>query len=176
MKSRASVVLAAALVLLPALAAAQDQLPSYATARETIEGAIASFDGKYALTLDDVRGFTDSVTLHPGTTVEPDGVSLMAGEFVRITGQADGKTFAADDVDADVSDPDAAVYAYATPFYPAFVYVQPYGVSAGYPRFPGPAWLPPAPRTGAPPPAPHPPAPRPPAPRPPHLPVSPPRR
>jgi hypothetical protein len=180
MGSRASVVLLATLLARPAWAAAQQPLPSYATARETIEGTIASLDGKYTLTLDDVRGFTDSVTLHPGTTVDPEGVSLSVGEFVLITGHADGKTFAADDVDTDVPDPDASAYAYATDageaagaplpaFFPAFAYAPP----PFYGRFPGPSWLPPVSRTGSPPP--HPPVALPHRPVSPTRPVAPPR-
>jgi hypothetical protein len=190
MQSRATLGLLAALILPPALAAADETLPSYATARETIEGTIVSNDSKYALTLADVRGFADSVTLRPGTLLEPDGVVLTPGRLVRIIGRADGKTFDADEIDADVSDPDAYDYATgdaddaagAPAYVPGFAYAPSYGIWTGvwygarYRQPPVPAW--PAPPRGRPPaPRPHPPGP--PAPRPVipvHTPADPPRR
>jgi len=191
MQSRATAGLLAVLILSPTLAAADEPLPSYATARETIEGTIVSNDGKYALTLADVRGFMDSVTLRAGTLIEPDGVVLTPGRLVRIIGRADGKTFDADEIDTDVTDPDS--YAYATDDaddaavapasaeLPGFAYAPPYGVwyGAGYGRPSYPAW--PAPPRGRPtvplPRPPVPPAPRPPRPvLPVHAPADPPRR
>ena len=81
---------------------AQDSAPSYAMAApETIHGTIAAIAGKYALTLNDERGFQDSVTLHEGTVIDPAGVSLSVGQEVTITGKTDGPTFDANEVDTD---------------------------------------------------------------------------
>jgi hypothetical protein len=81
---------------------AQDRVPSYATAPpETIHGTIAAITGKFTLTLNDERGFQDSVTLHDGTVIEPAGVSLAVGQEVTITGKTDGPTFDASEVDTD---------------------------------------------------------------------------
>lgn len=183
MQSRATAGLLAVLILSPTLAAADEPLPSYATARETIEGTIVSNDGKYALTLADVRGFMDSVTLRAGTLIEPDGVVLTPGRLVRIIGRADGKTFDADEIDTDVTDPDSYTYdpgdaavAPAPAYVPGFAYPPAFGVwyGVGYGRSSVPAW--PAPPRGRPP-APRPPAPRPPRPVVPvHAPADPPRR
>jgi hypothetical protein len=96
--------LCSAALLAVALAPAAAQTPSYATNEETIRGTISALDGKYALTLADERGFSDSVTLHDGTLISPAGASLVPGALVVITGHADGSTFDADAVDTDPTD------------------------------------------------------------------------
>jgi hypothetical protein len=85
----------------PAVAQAPAALPSYAVTEEAIEGSILGLSGRYGLTLADVRGFSDSVTMHAGTIINPDGISLAIGQKVRILGHADGKTFDANEVDTD---------------------------------------------------------------------------
>jgi len=137
-----------AALLAVALAPAAAQTPSYATNEETIRGTISALDGKYALTLADERGFSDSVTLHDGTLISPAGASLVPGALVVITGHADGSTFDADAVDTDPADayetnptPDsygpsggAAYPALLAPFAYGFGFGY-YGF--GYPNYPG---------------------------------------
>ncbi len=99
----------AMLAALPVVARADDPPayasgpPSYATGgqTETIKGTIYSMSGRYAVVLEDERGFEDSITLHDGTVITPVGLSLGAGQVATITGHTDGKTFAADEVDVD---------------------------------------------------------------------------
>jgi hypothetical protein len=92
-----------ALVVAWPVAVRSDDLPSYASGPppEAITGTIYAINGRYSLTLEDVRGFEDSVTLHDGTILTPTGVTLGSGQGVTITGHTDGKTFDADEVDVD---------------------------------------------------------------------------
>ncbi len=92
-------------VVLPSVATAQaasGALPTYARpapVHETITGSIASFDGKYALALNDDRGFVDSVQLRDGTIINPTGLRLIEGMRVTITGYTAGKIFVALQID-----------------------------------------------------------------------------
>ncbi len=102
-----SVTRAAALGGLALLAAwplaARSDVPSYASGPppETITGTIYSITSRYTLTLEDERGFEDSVTLHDGTVITPTGLSLGSGQGATIIGHTDGKTFDADEIDVD---------------------------------------------------------------------------
>jgi len=73
--------------------------PSYATSEENIHGRIASFDGAYALQVRDERGFMDSVRMHPGTIINPIGLTLAPGMVVSILGYNAGNHFAANEID-----------------------------------------------------------------------------
>ncbi len=86
----------------PAAPAAPVAPPSYATpvAGETISGHITAVTGKYTLELRDTRGFVDNVTLHPGTIINPRGLTLAAGMQVTINGANAGTTFTANQIDA----------------------------------------------------------------------------
>ena len=86
------------IVLFPMVAYAQT--PSYAKAsnEETIHGRIASVSRKFALTVRDDRGFIDNVRLHPGTIINPIGLSLAPGMTVTILGNNRGKIFAANEI------------------------------------------------------------------------------
>jgi hypothetical protein len=108
-------------------------LPSYATApvgEETIHGRVASVVDKYKLTVDDERGFVDDVTLHDGTVINPTGVTLEPGQPVTIVGHADGRTFAANEI--DVPPGDTADYGYDDG------YAAPYPYPPAYPYWYGP--------------------------------------
>jgi hypothetical protein len=87
------------------IAVAADQPPSYAigpdASAQTIKGTIFAITGKYTLTLQDERGFEDSVTLHNGTLITPTGLQLGSGQVAQIIGHPDGKTFDADEIDVD---------------------------------------------------------------------------
>ncbi|MBD5654136.1 MAG: hypothetical protein IAI50_03015 [Candidatus Eremiobacteraeota bacterium] len=85
----------------PLAAAAQPAPPSYAQASgdQQIRGRIASFDGAYAVTVHDERGFLDNVALHPGTVINPTGLTLAPGMVVSILGYPRGGTFSANEID-----------------------------------------------------------------------------
>ena len=95
----------AALVIATPLAAASQELPSYAAPAhavpedQQIRGRIASFDGGYNLTVRDERGFVDNVALHPGTIINPTGLTLAPGMTVSILGYNAGGAFAANEID-----------------------------------------------------------------------------
>jgi hypothetical protein len=91
-------------LLLPIGAAAQD-LPSYARppgtigTDETIHGRIRSVDGAFRISVEDDRGFVDTVGLHPGTIINPTGLTLSAGMSVTILGVNAGSAFDANEID-----------------------------------------------------------------------------
>jgi hypothetical protein len=118
-----SAVLLAAL-LEPGLASAQ--IPSYAQpgGEESIHGRILSCDGQFDLTVRDGRGFVDRVRLHPGTIINPTGLTLAPGMAVTIVGYASGGYLAANEIDT----PYASGYAYNPAYYvpPVPVYANPY--------------------------------------------------
>jgi hypothetical protein len=91
-------------LLLPLEAVAQN-VPSYATqqqaypADENIHGRIASFDGGYDLRVRDERGYLDTVRLHPGTIINPTGLTLAPGMVVSVLGYNAGSYFSANQID-----------------------------------------------------------------------------
>jgi hypothetical protein len=94
---------ALALTFVPLAALAQD-VPSYArpavsNADETIHGRIRSVDGAFNISVDDDRGFIDSVQLHEGTIINPTGLTLSEGMSVTILGVNAGDTFDANEID-----------------------------------------------------------------------------
>jgi hypothetical protein len=99
-----------ALTLLAPIAAAAQDMPSYAQPAapavaqdEQIQGRIISFDGAYSLTVQDDRGFVDNVQLHDGTIINPTGLTLQPGMVVSILGYNAGNFFAANEVDTPYS-------------------------------------------------------------------------
>ncbi len=116
---------ALATLTLPASAQTQQAPPSYAVhGDESIRGTIASFDGKYGVTVRDERGFIDNVRLHDGTIINPRGLRLASGEQVTVYGHADGPAFTANEID--------------TPYRTVLVTGYPYGF--GYPYGYGPGY------------------------------------
>jgi opacity protein-like surface antigen len=105
----------AALTFLAPIAASAQAAPSYAqpaaAPEEQIRGRIASFDGGYSLTVNDDRGFVDTVQLHDGTIILPTGLTLAPGMVVSILGYNAGNFFAANEVDTPYT------LAYGTPYY-----------------------------------------------------------
>jgi hypothetical protein len=95
----------AALILAMPIAAFSQDLPSYAQSAqeapgdEQIRGRITNFDGGYNLTVRDERGFIDNVSLHPGTIINPTGLTLAPGMIVSILGYNAGGNFAANEID-----------------------------------------------------------------------------
>ena len=103
---RAAALGAVALLGASPLTAGADPQPSYSTGGaqpEAIQGTIYQITSRYTLTLQDDRGFIDSVTIRNGTIITPTGLSLGSGQVATILGHTDGKTFDADEVDVDPS-------------------------------------------------------------------------
>jgi len=128
---------AAAVLLAVSIApgAARADVPSYATGQESISGSIAALPARYALTLTDDRGFSDSVTLRDGTVIVPTGITLAVGQAVTIYGHTDGTTFDADEIDVGPVSSDIPGDA---PNTAGGYYFGPYGGNA-YPQYFGPS-------------------------------------
>jgi hypothetical protein len=91
------------LCLMLPLAAQAQGTPSYAaqpnSADQNIHGRIASFDGGYNLGVRDERGYVDTVRLHPGTIINPTGLTLASGMVVSVMGYNAGSYFSANQID-----------------------------------------------------------------------------
>jgi hypothetical protein len=101
MRSILPAAVAAAALIAPIAASAQTD-PSYAQAAvqdEQVRGRIAGFDGGYSLTVNDDRGYVDTVQLHQGTIINPTGLTLQSGMVVSILGYNAGSYFAANEID-----------------------------------------------------------------------------
>ncbi len=105
---------------LPLVASAQqpygDQPPPYAQQQQpyaqppapygnqqSIKGTVSGFDGQWIVYMHDEKGYTDHVTLHQGTIINPTGIKLLEGMRVTIYGYAQGSTFQANRVDVAYS-------------------------------------------------------------------------
>ena len=126
----ASSVAAATIAFVPLAAAAQPA--------ETIAGTIASVQNTNHVFLNDDRGYVDDVTIRTSADVAANGVRLVPGERVRITGNADRGTFVANSITSLVPSYASAEAPYATAaYYPAPVYPAPVFYPARYyPAFP----------------------------------------
>jgi len=112
----------AALTLAAPLAARAQDVPSYAqpqyaNADVQIRGRIASFDGAYNLTVRDEGGYVDNVQLHPGTIINPTGITLAPGMIVSILGYNTGPYLAANEVDTPYAFYAGQPYYYGHPWY-----------------------------------------------------------
>lgn len=125
-----AVALSSALFAAPALAQpSYAQPPSYAVKMDTIHGRIVSFDGRFALTVRDDRGYVDNVTLHEGTVINPRGLRLAPGMSVTVVGRLGGASLLAYEIDTRYHE-DSGYYGPAS-------YAPPYGYYApGYPAYP----------------------------------------
>ena len=78
-------------------------MPSYAasnyTTDQNIHGRIIDFDGNYNLTIRDERGYVDNVQIHPGTIINPTGLTLAPGMIVSVLGYNAGDFFSANEID-----------------------------------------------------------------------------
>ena len=96
--------LAALFLVVPVAALSQD-VPSYAQSPQSapgdqqIRGRVTNFDGGYNLTVRDERGYVDNVRLHPGTIINPTGLTLAPGMIVSVLGYNAGDTFGANEID-----------------------------------------------------------------------------
>ena len=111
----ASVALALPLVATAQTAPSYAQVPPYASHEDQIQGRIASFDGAYALRVNDNRGFVDNVQLHQGTVINPTGLTLRPGMSVTILGHPQGNVFAANEIDTPYTY--LVGYPYPYPYY-----------------------------------------------------------
>lgn len=126
-----------ALALLAPLAAQAQSVPSYAATYATegqIRGRIASFDGGYDLVVRDERGYLDNVRLHPGTIINPTGLTLRAGMIVSILGFNQGSFFGANEIDTPYTFYAGIPYYYGHPWF----YYGP-AISLGF-YFGNPGW------------------------------------
>ncbi len=141
---------ALAAVLVPATAFAQPPAappgaPSYAqrTGEETIRGSIASIEGKHNIQVQDDRGFLDRVEFRQGTVINPTGVELAPGMRVTILGYNNGRTFAANEIDALYTGYGGPYAAYGPPYpVPYAAYGLPYPVPYAAYGLPYPYWGP----------------------------------
>jgi hypothetical protein len=131
----------------PPLGKAQ-QLPSYATAEQTIRGRIRSIDGQYHITVRDNKGYLDSVALHQRTLINPPGLVLAPRMSVTIFGYNAGSVFVANEIDTPYKNIEpqssangdttlyyAPSYNVVTTAYPAYTYGWPYWGSPFYSPF-----------------------------------------
>lgn len=125
----AAVLAILALLVAPVTARAQ-ALPSYGrptpiSQEQTISGRITSVDSTFHLTVQDDRGFLDSVQLHQGTIINPTGLTLAPGMSVTIIGFPSGSSFDANQIDTPYTYSGPAptpVYYGAGWWYPGFAY------------------------------------------------------
>jgi hypothetical protein len=129
MKTLALAAFAGTIGLVSSFPADAQTLPTYAngTGDETINGTVSAVNGQYNISVSDARGFSDNVTLHQGTIINPRGLTLAPGERVSIMGHAQGTTFMANEIDTPYQS------LAAVPFYPAYGYG--YGYGYGYPAY-----------------------------------------
>jgi hypothetical protein len=102
--------------------------PTYAN-RPSIKGTITSFDGQWVVYMHDEKGYTDHITLHQGTVINPTGIKLLEGMKITVYGYADGPTFRADVINV--------AYSPYSPYYGADGNPAPaYGYGYGYGGYP----------------------------------------
>ncbi|MBV8068140.1 MAG: hypothetical protein JO113_09180, partial [Candidatus Eremiobacteraeota bacterium] len=106
----------AATLAFPVAASAQQpygqQQPSYAQppqasqtycSQTAIKGTLSGFDGQWIVYMRDDKGYTDHITLHQGTVINPTGIKLLEGMRATICGYADGSTFQANQINVAYS-------------------------------------------------------------------------
>ena len=81
-----------------------------------IRGRVTGFDGAYSLSVRDERGFIDAVELHPGTVINPTGLTLAPGMIVSVLGYNAGSYFAANEIDTPYSYYGGVPYYYGHPW------------------------------------------------------------
>jgi hypothetical protein len=118
----------------PSYAQPYEPPPSYARTELQIHGRIATYDGRFDLTVRDERGFIDNVRLRQGTVINPIGITLAPGMVVSILGSNAGAFFAATEVDTPYTFYGGVPYYYG---YPWYAYGPP--VSLGF-YFGDPGW------------------------------------
>jgi hypothetical protein len=112
----------AALILAAPIAAASQDMPTYAQPAnagpqdEQIRGRVIAFDGAYTLTVRDERGFVDNVALHQGTIINPTGLTLAPGMIVSVLGYNRGSSFSANEIDTPYTYTGGVPYYYGHPW------------------------------------------------------------
>ena len=132
LKALSAAALAGTLGLLAVSPAAAQSVPSYAnpTTDETITGTVAAINGQYNISVRDAHGYLDNVTLHPGTIINPTGLTLAPGLSVSIVGHNAGGTFSANEIDT----PYQSLSAVPVYLYPAYPYGPAYGIGLRFGR------------------------------------------
>jgi hypothetical protein len=118
LKSVLGAALAAGLLAAPLAASAQ--VPG----QQQLQGRVTSYDGHYALRIQQPNGEVDAIELHQGTIINPTGLTLAPGMSVTVVGEPQGNVFAANEIDT----PYQYTYAYGTPYYGPY-----WGSYLGYP-------------------------------------------
>ncbi len=101
--------------------------------QQQLQGRVTSFDGHYALRIQQPNGEVDAILLHQGTIINPTGLTLAPGMTVTIVGEPSGNVFAANEIDT----PYQMTYAYGYPYDGPYALAGP----ASAPYF-GPYWGP----------------------------------
>jgi len=94
--------------------------------QQQIQGRVTSFDGHFALHVQQANGEVDAIELHQGTIINPTGLTLSPGMTVTVVGQPQGTVFAANEIDTPYQE--TYGYAYSTPYYGPY-----WGTYLGYP-------------------------------------------
>jgi len=94
-----------------------------------INGTITAITGKYTLHVQTRQGEIDDVVLHPGTIINPTGLTLRNGMHVTILGNATGGSFAANEIDTP--------YHVENGYGPQYAYGPTFGYGFGYGGYPG---------------------------------------
>lgn len=76
-------------------------LPSYAqpSTEQTIKGRISAINNPFSISVNDDKGYIDTVQLHRGTIINPTGLTLEVGMSVTILGYNAGDHFDANEID-----------------------------------------------------------------------------
>jgi hypothetical protein len=117
--------IAAAALITPAIASAQDVPPYASGGDQQIQGTVSSINGTWNITVSDANGYSDSVQLHQGTIINPTGLTLEPGMSVTIDGYPDGSNFDAMEIDTPYQyqgPPPVAVYYGPGSWYPGYAY------------------------------------------------------
>lgn len=117
--------------------------------QQSVKGTVSGFDGQWIVYMHDDKGYTDHITLHQGTIINPTGIKLLEGMRVTIYGYAQGSTFEANRIDVAYSpysqyygangEPaygygDNGGYGYGGGYGGGYGY-SPYGYGGAYPYF-----------------------------------------
>jgi hypothetical protein len=89
-----------------------------------IQGRVSTFDGAFGLVVRDDKGYLDNVALHPGTIINPVGLTLAPGMVVSVIGYNDGPSIGANEIDTPYT-----VYG-GTPFFEGHPWTY-FGIGVG---------------------------------------------
>lgn len=99
-----------------------------------MHGRITALKSKYDIHVENRKGEIDDVTLHPGTIINPTGLSLRPGMRVTILGNPSGQSFRADEIDTPyhIDDYAPAGPYWGGPFLGGAYFGSPFGPGFGW--------------------------------------------